>query len=113
MVGGFARAGTDEWVSGVSYAVVGAKPGEEERMPRVGDRLRITDPCELIVLDFGRLRERNRLVSPAGLPRTEYDYVGTKLFVGDLVEVKEVARKTLFDLNRDDIYFRVAPVLRP
>lgn len=104
---GLWEPGTQNWITNPPYSIVGdAATGTDVRLPRVGDRLRISSRVTLMIVNFESEGERMYRGSIANLAFRGADVVGN-LEQGALIEVQEVSIGNALDAHTINV--RVKP----
>lgn len=81
---------TQTWATTTRHVVKGSPPGHASTVPAVGDVLEITGPLQVVILDYKKRGETNRLRSPVGRRITDDDLTGVHLKPGMAVVVREI-----------------------
>lgn len=97
-----------EWVTNPQYTIVGDEAtGTEVRLPRVGDRLRISYRANLMIVDF---RSRGEMMYRGSIANRAFDWNDfvAHLLEGAVVDVQEVSIGNVLELHSINVRVRPA-----
>jgi hypothetical protein len=92
------------------FEVVGREPSSPgEALPKIGDRIRATSMWRMVILDYGKSGEKNRLVSPTTRTLFPSDHTNLVVREGTVVEVRDVQLSKTYGGPARMLWVRVTP----
>jgi hypothetical protein len=93
------------------FTIVGREPGgPESGLPKIGDRIRATSTWRMVILDFGKSGEKNRLASPTTRKQlSPSDKTNLAVREGTVVEVRDVQLSKTYGGPAKMLWARVSP----